>query len=156
MAVTRFLARDLVIEISTGAGADTIAGTDDDTWTPINGLNTLTHAPSTERADASGFDSNGRAKHLVVQRGDTWTLGGHALEDVATGARDAGQLAVENLAKLIGPASIGYFRITSPGGNKIIFGGSAELTHPGGGHNDLANWSTTVEVDGEPTYIAAP
>jgi hypothetical protein len=126
MAVTRFLARDLTIEISTGPGVDTISGTADDTWTPILGLNTLSHSPSTNRADAGGFDSNGRAKHLVTERGDTWTLSGHSLEDVATGDRDPGQA------------------------------GSAELTHPGGGHNDIASWSTTIEVDGEPTYIPAP
>jgi hypothetical protein len=156
MAVTRFLARDLTIEISTGPGVDTISGTADDTWTPILGLNTLSHSPSTNRADAGGFDSNGRAKHLVTERGDTWTLSGHSLEDVATGDRDPGQAAVEASAKLTGPTAMRFFRITSPGGNIQIFAGSAELTHPGGGHNDIASWSTTIEVDGEPTYIPAP
>lgn len=155
MAVTRFLARDLTIEISTGPGVDTIAGTDDDTWTPILGLNTLTHAPSTNRADAGGFDSNGRTKHLVTERGDTWTLAGHALEDPANGDRDPGQEAVETSAKLTGPSAMSFYRITSPGGNAIIFSASAELTNPGGGHNDIASWGTTLEVDGDPQYIPA-
>lgn len=156
MAVTRFLARDLTIEISTAPGADTIAGTTDDTWVPILGLNTLSHSPSTNRADAGGFDSNGRAKHLVTERGDTWTLAGHALEDTANGDRDPGQEAVETKAKLTGPSAMAFYRITSPGGNYIIFQGSAELSHPGGGHNDIASWSTTIEVDGEPTYGSTP
>lgn len=156
MAVTRFLARDLTIDISTAPGVDTIEGTTDDTWTPILGLNTLTHAPSTNRADAGGFDSAGRARHLVTERGDTWTLAGHALEDVTTGDRDPGQAAIEAAGKLTGPAAMRYFRITSPGGNAQIFHGSVELTHPGGGHNDIATWGTTIEVDGSPQYIPAP
>jgi hypothetical protein len=125
------------------------------TFTPILGLNSLTHAASTNRADAGGFDSVGRAKHLVTERGDTWTLAGHALEDVATGARDPGQAAVEALAKLTGPSALKNFKMTSPGGNAIVFSASAENSLPGGGHNDIASWGTTLEVDGSPLYIPA-
>lgn len=155
MAVTKFLARDLAIAISTAAGVDTIAGTDDDTWTPILGLNSLTHAPSTSRADTSSFDSNGRDEHLPASRGETWTLAGFTLEDVANGDRDPGQAAVEALAKLVGPAGLGYFRIQSPGGNTIYFQASAEVTQHGGGHNDAAAWQAVLQLSGEPTYAAA-
>ncbi len=156
MATTKFLARDLAIAISTGVGIDTVGGTADDTWTPIGGLNSLTHSPSTSRADTSAFDSNGRDEHLVASRGESWTLAGFAIEDVATGARDVGQEAVEALGKLVGPAGLGYFKVTSPGGNEIIFQASAEVTLHGGGHNDAAAWQAAVQVNGEPTYIAAP
>lgn len=156
MAVTKFLARDLAIAISTGVGVDTIAGTADDTWTNIGGLNSLTHAPSTSRADTSSFDSNGRDEHLVASRGETWTLAGFALEDVATGDRDPGQEAVEALGKLVGPAGMGFFKITSPGGSTIIFQGSVETTLMGGGHNDAAAWQAVLTVNGEPVYTAAP
>lgn len=151
---TKFLARDLTIAISTGPGVDTIDGTADDTWTPINGLNSLTHSPATARADTTSFDSNGRDEHLPASRGETWNLAGFALEDVATGDRDAGQTAVEALSKLVGPAGLGYFKITSPGGNTIIFQASAEVTLHGGGHNDAAVWQATVQVSGEPVYAA--
>lgn len=160
MAVTKYLARDLAIAISTGAGTDTIEGTEDDVWTPILGLNSLTHAPSVTRADTSSFDSNGRDEHLPASRGETWTLAGFALEDVSGGAnagdRDPGQAAVEALAKLVGPAGIGWFQITSPGGNKIRFQGSAEVTQSGGGHNDAAAWQAVVQITGEPSYVPAP
>lgn len=155
MAVRKFLARDLAIAISTAPGVDTIAGTDDDTWTPVGGLNSLTHAPSTSRADTSSFDSNGRDEHLPASRGETWTLAGFTLEDVANGARDPGQAAVEALGKLVGPAGLGYFKVTSPGGNAIIFEASVEVTLAGGGHNDAAAWQAVVTVNGEPEYIPA-
>lgn len=156
MAATKYLARDLTIEISTGAGVDTIAGTDDDVWTVIGGLNSLTHSPSTSRADTTSFDSNGRDEHLVASRGESWTLAGFSLEDVADGTRDAGQSAVETLAKAVSVAGLGHFRITSPGGNKILFQASAEVTLAGGGHNDAAAWQAVLQVNGSPTYIPAP
>lgn len=156
MAATKFLARDLTIEISTAPGVDTTSGTTDDTWAVIGGLNSLTHSPSTSRADTSSFDSNGRDEHLVASRGESWTLAGFSIEDVATGDRDAGQEAVEALGRLVGPAGLGFFRITSPGGNTIIFQASAEVTIHGGGHNDAAAWQAVLQVNGEPTYAAAP
>ena len=156
MAITKFLARDLTIAISTDVGVDTIAGTSDDTWTDIGGLNSLTHAPSTSRADTTSFDSNGRDEHLPASRGETWTLAGFTLEDVSDGSRDPGQEAVEALAKLVGPSGIGWFKITSPGGNTIVFQASAETTLHGGGHNDAAAWQAVLTVTGEPTYTPAP
>lgn len=155
MAVTKFLARDLAISIHTGPGTDTILGTADDVKTNIGGLNSLSHAPSTSRADTSSFDSNGRDEHLVASRGETWTLAGFSLEDVATGDRDAGQEAVEALGKLVGPAGLGFFTITSPGGNTILFQASVEVTLGGGGHNDAAGWQAVLTVNGEPTYTPA-
>ncbi len=160
MAVTKYLARDLSIAISTGVGADTIRGTADDTWTPINGLNSLTHAPSTTRADTSSFDSNGRDEHLPASRGETWTLAGFALEDVSGGAnsgdRDPGQAAVEANARLVGPAGLTWYQLTSPGGNIVRFEASAEVTESGGGHNDAAAWQAVLQINGEPVYVPAP
>lgn len=145
MAVTKFLARDLQIDINTGSVAVPV-------WTPVGGLNTLTHSPSSEKADTTDFDSNGRAEHLVVQRGDEWALAGFSLEDVADGARDPGQTAVEALAQLVGAASLDQFRLTSPGGNTSTFMASAEVTLAGGGHNDAAAWAATITVSGLVTY----
>jgi hypothetical protein len=160
MAITKYLARDLSIGIHTAAGVDTILGTEDDVVTNVGGLNSLTHAPSTTRADTSSFDSNGRDEHLPASRGDTWTLAGFSLEDVSGGAnagdRDPGQTAVEALGKLVGPAGIGWFTITSPGGNKIRFEASAEVTLGGGGHNDAAAWQAVIQITGEPVYVPAP
>lgn len=146
MSQTKFLARDIAIEINVAYGS----GGDD--YTAIGGLNTLTHSPATETADTTDFDSAGRPEHLVAQRGDSWALAGFALEDVVTGDRDEGQAAVETLAKAIGLDSMGQFRITSPGGNTITFLASAEVTLAGGGLNDAAAWSANLTVSGPVTY----
>src|SRR5689334_4791838 len=103
MAVTKFLARDLSIDINTGTPGVPV-------WTPVKGLNTLTHSPSSTDAETTDFDSDGRAEHMKAERGDSWTLAGFSLEDVADGSRDPGQAAVEALGRAVGLASLGQFR----------------------------------------------
>jgi hypothetical protein len=152
MPVTKFLARDLSIAIYNGA-LDTEPLPGDADWLDIGGLNTLSHAPALARADTTTFDSNGFDEHLPASRGLTWTLAGYTLEDVETGERDPGQVAVEDLGKLVGPAGLEYFKVTSPGGNVVIFQASAEVTLAGGGHNDAATWQAVVTATGEPTFI---
>lgn len=146
MASTKFLARDLTIEVETAP----------DVWTAIGGLNTLTHSPSTERADTTGFDENGRPTHLVAQRGDSWALAGFAMEDVVTGAKDAGQEYIEASAREMATAAEEEYRITDPGGNRIRFTATAEVTLHGGGHNDAAAWACNLEITGQYIYDPAP
>jgi hypothetical protein len=141
MAITKFLARDLTFEIGE-------QGTGGDAWLEVKGLQSLSHSPSSTDADTTDFESDGHAEHLKAERGDTWTITGFTLEDVMTGERDPGQAAVEALAQLGGPAGIGLFRITSPGGNQIEFDASAEVTLAGGGTNDAAAWNATVKTSG--------
>lgn len=149
MAVTDFLARDLVIEVDADLGHSSPTGA---SWVAIAGLNSLTHSPKTDTADTTDFDGHGRSTHLVVQRGDEWSLAGFAKLDVETGEKDPGQDACEQLAKLIGLDSLGQFRITSPGGNAITFDASVEVTLPGGGHNDAAAWAAKLTVSGDVAY----
>lgn len=146
MATTKFLARELVFEIRTAVGPDV--------WTPVLGLDSISHSPSTERADTTSFDEAGRASHLVAQRGDTFEISGKALIDVAAvgEGKDPGQTAVEALARAIGSAAIGRFRITDPATNRLEFSASAEVTLPSGGTNDAATWGASLEVTGAPTY----
>ncbi|CAN5750964.1 hypothetical protein BH23CHL7_BH23CHL7_17330 [soil metagenome] len=143
MAITKVPARDFTIEIKTAEPS---------TFTPIGGLNSLSHSPSSNTADTTDFDSAGRAEHLVMERGDSWTIAGRHLEDASAGTRDAGQAAVEALAKEVGLASLGTFQITSPGGNKVTFEASAEVTLAGGGHNDPASWQGVLTISGEISY----
>jgi hypothetical protein len=140
MALTKFLARDLVFEIATDASGED--------FIEVKGLHSLTHAPSSTDADTTDFESDGHAEHIKAERQDTWTITGFTLEDVVTGERDPGQAAVEALAQLGGPAGIGIFRITSPGGNTITFSASAEVTLAGGATNDAAAWNATVKTSG--------
>lgn len=144
MALTKFLARDLTIEIQ-----DPASGGD---FVEIKGVESLTHAPSTTLANTTDYASQGRMEVLVAERGDEWTLSGFKLEDVATGDADPGQALVEALAKEISVDSQGTFRITSPGGNTLTFTAVAEVTQPGGGHNDPAAWGSKLTVTGLPVY----
>jgi len=150
MAVTKFLARDLAIDIfisDSGTDSGTPASGDSD-WTPIGGLATLTHAPSATEADTTTFDSDGHGEHMTAQRTEQWTLAGFTLEDVTSGTRNAGQAAVEALAQEVGLDSLGWFKITSPGGNTIEFQASATVTLADGGHNDAAKWQAVLKVSG--------
>ncbi len=140
MGVTKFLARDLVFEIATDS-----SGSD---FVEVKGLHSLTHSPSSTDADTSDFESQGHDEHLKAARGDTWTITGFTLEDVVTGDRDPGQAACEALAQLVGPAAMGVYRITSPGGNTITFTASIEVTLAGGATNDAAAWNATVKTSG--------
>lgn len=143
MAATKFLARDLTIEVESETP---------NSWLAIGGLNTLTHSPSKTDADTTDFDSNGYEEHMVAQRGGSWTLAGFALEDVATGERDPGQVRCEQIARARGLSSLVRFRLTSIGNNRIVFYASVDVTLPGGGNNDAASWQAVVKMSGEPTY----
>jgi hypothetical protein len=144
MGVTKFLARDLTIEIGDGGSGGG--------YVEIKGLHSITHAPTSTDAETSDFNSGGRSEHLKAERGDSWTCAGFTLEDVATGDRDPGQAAVEAAAQLIGPAALVPFRITSPGGNTIEFVGSVEVTLSGGGTNDASAWQAVVRASGAITF----
>ncbi len=147
MGVTKFLARDLTIEIDGGgSGGD---------FVEIKGLHSITHAPTSTDAETSDFNSGGRSEHLKAERGDSWTCAGFTLEDVVTGDRDPGQARVEAVAQLIGPEALIRYRITSPGGNTIEFLGSAEVTLSGGGTNDASQWQAVVRASGTISFATS-
>ena len=133
MAVTKVLARGWELKI----GA-----------TEVKGINTLTFASTKNDADGTTFQSAGKLEHLVASRGNSITVAGFFLEDEANGARNAGQAAVEALAKEIGPDSLGAFTLTSPGGTAYTFNASAELADIGGGNDDNTSWGVTLTVSG--------
>ena len=141
MAVTKWLAEDLLCEVNAGTEAVPV-------WTEIKGLRNVSHSPSTQRADAADFNSAGREEHVVVRRGDAFTFEGQALEDVATGTQDPGQAAVEALGRATGLAAMGQFRITTAGGRQFEYKASVQMSPFGGGHNDLATWSAETTVTG--------
>lgn len=133
MAVTKVLARDWSFKI--GASA-------------INGVQSFTVAPSKTDADTSDFESAGFNEHLPAARGYVVTLEGFHLEDNSTGARDAGQAAVETSAGLVGPTALSEYTMTSPGGNIWTFDASAQVDGPSGSTNDAATWKATLTVSG--------
>lgn len=140
MTVQKFLARDLLIEV-----LDPASGGD---YVEIKGIESLTHAPSSTLANTTDFDSQGRMESLMAERGDEFTATGFRMEDSDTGARDPGQEIVEALGNEISVASIGQFRITTPGGIVYGFGANVEGTLFGGGHNDPSAWGAKLTVSG--------
>jgi hypothetical protein len=143
MALTKIPARDFTIEIDANYGES-----GGENFIPIGGIESLTPSPSTNRADTTDYDSQGVAEHMVMERGLAFTISGRHLEDAATGERDAGQAAVEALARRVGLNSNGSFKVTSPGGNVDSFLASAEVTTAGGGHNDPATWGAALTING--------
>lgn len=142
MADDAILARDWTFEVDEAGGVN---------YKTIGGINTFTLGSVKNDADTTRFSSNGWMRHLPASRGVTLTLDGMYEEDVSTGARDAGQAAVETLAGYIGTTGIGTFRVTSPGGNIKTFSGSVKLNDIGGGNDDPTSWGCEITVDGEVT-----
>jgi hypothetical protein len=159
MAVRRFLARYIKVEVNTGTVATP-------TWTEVKGLINIDHSPSTERADTTGFDSAGRSEHLVAQRGDSFTLGGRKLIDPDTGAGDPGQEELEEAGRAFGSSAERQLRFTLKdeagadigGSDRYTFMITPEVTGPfgTGGTNDPAGWSAACEVTGAPTIDQVP
>lgn len=140
-------ARDFTLEIDENYG--TSGG---EHFLGIKGLTSMAMSPKTTDTDTTDFDSNGDAEHLPMERGREFSCAGFYLEDLATGERDPGQEAVEALGERVGPAGIGAFRLSSPGGNIWTFLASVEVTSPGGGgNNDASSWNTKFTVTGKTT-----
>lgn len=138
MAVTKVLARDWVLEIKSGSG-----------YTRIKGLSTLSFSNSKNDTDTTDFESQGATEHLVTSRSQEISAEGFYLVDKTTKKRDEGQQAVESLAELIGPESLGEFRLTSPAGTMKTFFASANIGDIGGGNDDATSWGVTLTVSGK-------
>src|SRR5690625_3365876 len=142
MAEVEILARDLVVEIQ-----------DNSSWIEIEAIQTIGHTPTKTDADTGHFQAAGRARHIVAERGDEFTLECVYLVDPDTGAIPEGHQALRDLGAKIGYNSIGRFRITGPGGGGVEFDASATVGQPSGGSNDATTFSTTLTVTGEETPV---
>jgi hypothetical protein len=142
--ITEIPAREFTFELNTGSVSVPV-------WVEVEGIDTLGHSPTTNRADTRHFTDGGRHKHWVASRGDSFTMAGKRQENPATGARAPGQEACETWAGLVGPDSLKQFRITSPaeaGAEVLTFLASVEATKFGGGNDDPSAWSIAIEVTG--------
>jgi len=117
----------------------------------IGGINNSSLSVSTERTDATDFDSGGWESGIVVGRGQEITLSGFRLEDVTTKDRDAGQARIEALADQFGDNAFGNFRFTTPGGKKLRFVASIQIGSSGS-DTEPVSWEATLKVEGEPDW----
>lgn len=146
MANETYLAREHELEINTGTTALP-------EWTVIRGWTNLDPSAETERTDDTHAHSAGWRQGKVAQRGVTFSIELQVLRDAA-GVLDPGQQALRDVAELVGSQSLGEFRYYhTPSGEGFQFFASAELSWPGGGTNDNATASGTLEVDGKPTAV---
>lgn len=139
------LVRNITVELNTGTEASP-------TWTPVEGINNVSHTPNTIRADTRTFDDAGWERHQVAARGHSFTFGGLKHIDESTGDRPPGQEAVESWANDMGVDSLKQFRINDESGAVMItFTASSENTLIGGGNDDADNWGFTVQSSGAPS-----
>lgn len=139
MAVVEILARGWTIAVDANGGSS---------FTAIEGVDTFKLSSEETDADRTVFADNGFPRHWVAARGNSISFSGKRLEDVSTGARDAGQTAIETLAGAVAYASLGNFQLTSPGGTAKTFLASAKLSDIGGGNNDTTSWGFEAKVSG--------
>lgn len=137
-------ARHFVLELDENYG--TSGG---ENFIAIKGLTSFAGSPKTTDTETTDYDSDGVAEHQTMERSREFSASGFYLEDQSTGERDAGQAAIEALGELFGPASLGSFRYTSPGGNRWAFLATVEVNSPGGGgNNDMAAWGFKASISG--------
>ena len=142
MAIRKIIAREFTWEVESATAG---------TWLAIGGLTTFSRSLSKTDTDTTDFDDDGVEAHLVGSRGASYSLEGHYLEDTegaAVGDRDVGQARCEEVALLVGAASINGFRFTTPGMTVVTIQGSCVVTGPGGGSNDSASWSVAIMRSG--------
>lgn len=141
-----YLAREHELEVNTG----TTAAPD---WTVVRGWTSLSPSSETERTDDTHAHSGGWAQHKVSQRGVSFSIDLQVLRN-AEGVMDPGQQALRDLGELVGGESLGEFRYYhKPSGEGFQFPASVDIAWPGGGTNDNATASGTLQVDGKPTPV---
>jgi len=145
MAEVEILARELAVKIEDPA----MPGT----FIDIEGIQSISHNPTKTDADTGHFRAAGRARHIVAERGDEFTLECVYLVDKVTGTIPPGHQALRDLATKIGSDSLGKFQILDPSGRGIEFMASANVGQPAGGRNDVATFSVTLTVSGDITEV---
>jgi hypothetical protein len=117
------------------------------TWVRIKGIKNHDVTGSTKSADVGDFDTvSGFEGEVPIRRGRQVKLQANHLENVAGGARDPGQAAVEAAEKQVWPSARRQIRITTPGGIQTIGAGWFEPGSRGGGKDDVQAWETTFNV----------
>lgn len=143
MAAVEILAREMLFKIKVNGAFE-----------EIENIDSVTHNPTKTDADTGSFSAAGRARHIVAERGDEFTLTIKYVIDDVTGKEPDGNEALRELATKIGHESIGEFQYVNKMGDGIQFAGSAVVAMPGGGRNDPGTYSVTITVSGDITPVS--
>lgn len=139
-------ARDWIFEVS----EDPSAGVP--VWAAVAGLESFELNPSEgeESTDTTVFASAGIAESQAMQRGASLQLSGKIVRTGVT--QDAGQVAADNLAALVGEESLGGVRFRySEDTNWTVWNAWVSKANVGGGNNDKASWGATFTKSGPAT-----
>lgn len=126
------------------------------TWIEVGGLTSVGWDRSVSAEDTGDFQSDGWSEDMVLERGRSMSLEGRYLTDITSGLtlgdRDPGQLRIEALSDVIGPAAEGRVRITDPAGDvwtqRAHFNGGPTIGDKGA----ISGWSAEISLQGAPTY----
>lgn len=142
-------ARDWIFEVSEDPSIATPV------WAQVAGLTSFELNPSEgeESVDTTTFDSAGVAESQAIQRGASLKLEGRI---VRTGtAQDPGQVAADNLAELVGDASLGGVRFRHTADTTWTqWTAWVSKGSNSGGNNDKTSWAATFTRSGAATSPA--
>lgn len=145
-------ARDWVFEVSEDPTIATPV------WAQVGGLETfaLSNSENEESTDTTTFESDGIAESQPMQRGASLKLEGKIKRANTTPfAQDAGQVAADNLAELVGEDAIGGIRFRHVDDTDWTkWNAWVSKGDNGGGNNDKTTWSATFTRTGAASVVA--
>ncbi|MDT0432807.1 phage tail tube protein [Streptomyces salyersiae] len=131
---------------------------EDESWLPIAGLTTFTHAPgeNEETADTTSFESDGAYEQDVMQRGASISLEGQYRVDRASKEQDPGQAYIDRTwAERLGIESRNPVRWRhSMQTAWVVWEATVTPGEQGGGTNEKTSWSATITRCGKATAAA--
>lgn len=142
-------ARDYIFEVSEDPNAGTPV------WAAIGGLESFDLNPSEgeESTETTTFSSQGVHESQAMQRGASCQVSGKIVRNGAV--QDAGQAAADNLAVLVGEASLGGFRFRHVDDTDwVVWTAWVSKANVGGGNNDKSTWGATFTRSGAATEVA--
>lgn len=141
MSLEQVMMRDCTAEINSGTEAIP-------NWVDIGGLGPIELDIKKEEKETT-VNVDGKWKNQrVTSLQFIWKLKGKRLEDPGTGARDAGQEAVETLNLDAGYGATKQFRFTSPGGDTITQQATAACNPWAGKEDDFMDWEAEIKSAG--------
>lgn len=142
-------ARDWIFQVSEDPSIATPV------WATIAGIESFDLNPSEgeESTETTTFDSQGVHESQAMQRGASLQVSGKI---VRTGAvQDAGQVSADDLAALVGEASLGGVRFRHTDDTSwVVWTAWVSKANVGGGNNDKTTWGATFTRSGAATTAA--
>jgi hypothetical protein len=124
-------------------------------WAAIAGTEsfTISNSEGEESTETTTFASNGQAESQAMQRGASLSIEGKIVRAATTPfAQDAGQVACDTLAGLLGEESLGGIRFRYVEDEDwTVWTAWASKGDNGGGNNDKTSWSVSFTRSGAAT-----